>query len=242
MKEIALTKGYFTKVDDEDFYELSKYRWYADVYTDPGGGTHVYAERGINTGNNKIVKVKMSHVIVGEVQKGKHVDHINGDTLDNRRKNLRVCEPRQNFQNRSVSRSKESCGYIGVFYRKDRNQWIANIRVNGEHIHIGTFNTAEEAAIARDAEAKKRLGEFTRLNFPEKLGDPVSKRERHSSSGELGIYPKKNGKFQVQFRINSKLTTVGSFDTLEEAVRARDAFRDREKPECEMGRNPVGSG
>lgn len=241
MKEIPLTQGYLTKVDDENFYELIKHRWYADVYTDKSGGVHVYAERGINTGNNKIVKVKMSHVIIGEVPKGKHVDHINGDTLDNQRANLRICEPKQNFQNRRVSRSKESCGYIGVFYRKDRNQWIANVRANGEHFHVGTFNTAEEAALARDVEAKKRLGEFARLNFPEKLGHPITKRERHSTSGETGIYQKKNG-FQVQLRVNAKLITLGTFATLEEAVRARDAFRDREKPECEIGRNSVGSG
>lgn len=237
MKEIPLTRGFMAKCSDDDFYELAKYRWYAAV-----SRKGVYARRGVYTESKQVKHISMAQTVLGDVPKGKQVDHINGDTLDNRRENLRLCTPKENSHNRAVRSTKKSCPYLGAYYRKDLGHWSSYIRVDGEDIFLGFFDTPEDAGMARDAAAAKYHGEFAKLNFPEKLGQPIRYKEHRVKSGERNIYPKKNGRFEVQFRINTNLVTLGTFATLEEAVKARNAFRDREKPECEIGRNPAGNG
>lgn len=76
-----------------------------------------------------------------------NLDHINGDTSDNRFENLRECNQQHNLQNRKKPKSNTS-GYIGVCYNKVRNKWQANIRKDGKQTHLGLFATPEEA---RDA-------------------------------------------------------------------------------------------
>lgn len=91
-KIIKLTKGYETIVDDEDYEELSKHKWYANV-----GGTapHLVYARGTINGK----KVRMHRVIM-KTTENLVVDHKNHDTLDNRKKNLRNCTQKENQENR----------------------------------------------------------------------------------------------------------------------------------------------
>lgn len=79
-------------------------------------------------------------------QKGEYVDHINHDTLDNRRSNLRICTNAANIRNGKI-RNNNSSGYTGVFQKRDK--WGARIRVNYKNITIGGFGTFEEALGAR---------------------------------------------------------------------------------------------
>lgn len=93
--------------------------------------------------------------------KGMVVDHINGDTLDNRRSNLRICTQHQNMMNQHKSKVK------GARFLKDRNKWQAYLNVSKPKRYfkcIGYFNTQKEAAIAYNIEAKIRFGEFACLN------------------------------------------------------------------------------
>jgi len=93
------------------------------------------------------------------------IDHINGNKLDNRKENLRIVTYTQNAQNKSKQENTTS-KYIGVYFRKDRNTWIAEIRVNSKKIYLGAFKTEIEAAKIRDIATLEHFGEYGKLNFP----------------------------------------------------------------------------
>lgn len=87
-----------------------------------------------------------------------HIDHINGDTLDNRISNLRECSPSQNGENRRRF-SNNTSGYTGSSWNKRLRKWHAQITVGGNKIHLGYFDSAESAGAAY-IEAKREKHEF----------------------------------------------------------------------------------
>lgn len=91
------------------------------------------------------------------------VDHVDGNKLDNRRQNLRVCTSSQNTFNQCV-RANNTSGYKGVHWKKQNKIWVAYIHKNNQRIHLGHFGTAELAAEAYNEAAIKYHGEFARLN------------------------------------------------------------------------------
>lgn len=112
---------------------------------------------------------------------GMVVDHISGDTLDNRRANLRVCTQAQNLANgrsHSDSRSK----YRGVSWKEREGSWRAQISIGGQRSRfLGQWPTEEDAALAYDQAAREQYGEYARLNFP---GIPPSGMHRYRSRDE----------------------------------------------------------
>lgn len=153
MKEIKLTKNQTCIVDDNVFEAFSKYRWYAE-----GRNGKYYACRRVG---NKIVK--MHRIILGVDNPKIAVDHINGNTLDNRIVNLRTCTWAQNLRN-SASKPSNKSGFKGVCFSKKLNKFRATIKVNYKQIHLGVFNTAIEAAKAYNEGALIHHGEFAKLN------------------------------------------------------------------------------
>lgn len=111
----------------------------------------------------------MAHRVAWAVTVGHYpklsLDHINGIRTDNRLQNLRQANRQQQGWNTRPHVGKSS-NFLGVSFRKDRNVWRANIFLNGKQVSIGTFDSEEEAAKARDEVARKHHGEFVRLNFP----------------------------------------------------------------------------
>jgi hypothetical protein len=153
MKEIKLSNGLVTIVDDEDYEDLSQYKWGYHK-----GGNH--ARRAFWITPKKRGTIEM-HRLIMKPPKDMVVDHINMDGLDNRRANLRVCTFKQNCQNRKV-RPDNKVGFKGVFRLKD-----GRFQVTCANKYVGKFDTAESAARAYDERAKEVYGEFARFNFPE---------------------------------------------------------------------------
>lgn len=156
MKLIPLTQGQFAKVDDADFESLSKFKWCASWCARLGS---FYALRGIwKNANGKQGTVKMHRFLMSGDSEA--IDHINHDTLDNRRENLRACSQSQNMFNRSRLPKNNTSGICGVKYSESRKKWITRINAYGKGITIGYFLTCEEAVAARSEASKKYHGEF----------------------------------------------------------------------------------
>jgi hypothetical protein len=156
MKEIQLTRGQVAIVDDIDYERLLAYSWYA-LYDNKMDGYYAVHNTGRKNGWKRI----SMHRFVTSAKKGQYVDHINHNTLDNRRCNLRICRPSQNQANARL-RSDNSTGYKGV--RAYEGRYYAIIRVNGKGIHLGGYNTPQEAGMAYDKAAIKYFGEFALTN------------------------------------------------------------------------------
>lgn len=98
------------------------------------------------------------------------VDHINGDTLDNRRINLRVCTPRQNTMNMRAFRQNQFGHVPASLFKgvgRDGTGWKAQIKNANVSVYLGTFKTELAAAHAYDDAARKLYGQFAALNFPQ---------------------------------------------------------------------------
>lgn len=162
MREIQLTKGQTTIVDDEDYESLIKFKWHA--YWNPSSKTF-YANRmsSSNPGPRGIIRM---HRVIMNCPNGMYIDHINKNTLDNRKENLRICNKSQNAGN-SKLRVDNKTGYKGIRYVQKMNRWVVYMTQNGNYIHIGTYKSKIEAALAYDDAASDHFGEFARLNFPE---------------------------------------------------------------------------
>ena len=157
MKQIPLTQGNFALVDDEDFDWLNQWHWHA--HSQKG---RFYAAR--NKGTHPFTTLIRMHRQIMNAPGNLHVDHINGNTLDNRRENLRLCTRSENGRNQR-KRSDNTTGYKGVVLTKSGMKYYAKIVVHQQMIYLGCYATAEEAARAYDEAAKKYHGPFARTNF-----------------------------------------------------------------------------
>ena len=91
------------------------------------------------------------------------VDHINGDKTDNRKENLRLCQQNENARNRKRNKNNTS-GVTGVRFHRQSGKWVARIKVNYRYIALGSYDTMEEAVIARKAGEEKYFGKFSYTN------------------------------------------------------------------------------
>jgi len=183
MKEIELTQGKVALVDDDDYEYLGQWNWHA-VRTK----NTFYARRNYYVSRNPLVqRPKLIHREIFEYRGidlcGLHVDHINGDGLDNRWTNLRPANDRENARNR---RPQEGCSSKGVTWFEGRC-WRAQIHVD-KQIHLGYYSTLEEAQAAYDAAAAEYFGEFARTN-----STPIEN-TYHVPSIELNDYSRRTPK------------------------------------------------
>lgn len=179
MKEIRLTKGQVAIVDDEDYERLCGYKWYAQ-FSDHTRS--YYAARRLPWDADGHRSVLYMHREVIRAAAGTRVDHINHDTLDQRKSNLRVCTIGQNGSNRKLQ-TNNSSGYKGVDWRKADRKWRAQIQVHGKSIHIGYYDSPVDAARAYDESAAVYHGKFALTNkalglLPDDVAPDMITRER----------------------------------------------------------------
>ena len=154
---VQLTKGKIALIDQSDAEMTSKIKWYA---CETNAGYFYAACHGGNCHSSKI-HVFMHRYLMGEPT-GMKVDHRNGDSMDCRRENLRICTQSQNVRNRRKVRG--SSKYKGVHFQATRNKWAVQISENGKSQHVGLFSDEREAAKAYDRRAKDAFGEFAHTN------------------------------------------------------------------------------
>jgi hypothetical protein len=119
-------------VDGADAEAVGAYRWCMD-----GNG---YAMRTIRVGGKKLT-VLMHRFVLGLGPGDPDVDHVFGDTLDNRRANLRVATNGENAQN-----LHQRGPHRGTYWHAPRNRWYAHAKLAGKRHHLGSFATRDEAA------------------------------------------------------------------------------------------------
>lgn len=149
MAEIPLTKGEVAIVDDEDYEDLAKHKWYFAAVG--------YAAR------RKDGKIVYMHREIMGAEKGLVVDHINHDTIDNRKTNLRCCSQSFNMANASL-RLDSISGYKGVHWFPRDSKWKARICVDGKTTHLGLFESKHDAARMYNFWAKDIFGDHALLN------------------------------------------------------------------------------
>lgn len=134
-------------LDDEDYKKIEKdfnnLNW-----TITKNRNKFYVQKRVNGKNIYL------HRYIMNCPKGKYVDHINHNTLDNRKENLRITNNADNLRNGEI-RVNNKTGVKGVYFDKERKKYVARIKVNYKGIFLGRFDTLEEAQkIRKEAEIK----------------------------------------------------------------------------------------
>lgn len=152
---IPLTRGQNAIVDLDDFEKINQFNWYAEW--SPATRSFYAARRDADH------KYVCMHRFILGLNGKPQGDHRNGNTLDNRRENLRPCTAQQNRFNQK-RRSNNTSGYKGVSRFRGKKWWSC-IRIDGRTLHLGFYTSKTEAARAYDVAARKHFGEFARTNF-----------------------------------------------------------------------------
>jgi len=139
----------YALVDNEDFVELNKYTW--------------CIQSGYAYRRCKKSETVFMHKLIMKTPKGMDTDHINGNGLDNRKENLRICTHAQNLMNQR-KRKNNTSGYKGVCWSKDSKKWMAKIMLNYKSIYLGLFTHKKDASVAYNEAAKKYYKKFASLN------------------------------------------------------------------------------
>jgi hypothetical protein len=157
-REIEVSSGLVALVDDEDYDKLVGRRWYKHT----NNGRCNYAQADISWRPHKRVWM---HRLVMDAPQGLEVDHINGNGLDNRRDNLRLCTRSQNACNKAKSHNRGlTSRHKGVSTGRWGKNWQANITIQSRKIYLGTYDTEMDAVLAYNRAALELHGPFSRAN------------------------------------------------------------------------------
>lgn len=154
MKKIKLGNSKkYALIDDENFELINKYKW------------HLHANYVISYSKTKPRRYIILHRLLLNPPKNKQVDHINHNTLDNRKSNLRICTNTENAYNRFPQKKSLSI-FKGVIWKKSHKQWVCFIQHKKSNCRLyALFKNERHAALAYDLWAKDLFGEFAYTNF-----------------------------------------------------------------------------
>ncbi len=149
---IPLTRGFYARVDREDYPDLIKTRWHLN--------SRGYA---VTTSHPKNTKLVAMHRVILCAANGQIVDHKDGDRLNNARRNLRICSVAQNNMNSAKPKNSRS-RFKGLSWDSKRRFWRVKVQCDGKTHEIGQFTDELEAAKAYNVAALRIQGEFARVN------------------------------------------------------------------------------
>lgn len=154
---VGLTRGLIAVCSARHYVDVASRKWCVLSTTGPKR----YAYNSVRGRENpkENVTILLHRFVLGVTSRSVHVDHINGDTMDNRDENLRTCTHAQNLWNAGVSKNSKT-GVKGVTVRKKDGKFEAKITANRRIIRLGAFEKIEDAAMAYAEAAKKYHGEF----------------------------------------------------------------------------------
>lgn len=156
-----MNRGFVVLIDEEDEDTMHLYPWRVMVES---GGPYCVAQPRLD---GRRLFFRLHRVLLGVTPRSTFVDHINGNTLDNRRSNLRVATPAQNLQNIHARWGASRFKGVTPSSKGSLKPWMAQIRVEGKSAYLGTFSSEEDAARAYDSAAREHFGQFANTNFEE---------------------------------------------------------------------------
>jgi hypothetical protein len=227
IREIQLTQGKVALVDADDYGALKGFNWYFCK-------GYALRERKLA---GKRYRIYMHRALV-DAPSGMMVDHINHDTLDNRRSNLRLATVNENGRNMRLP-SHNSSGFKGVCWDKPRGKWKAYIHVNDKIVNLGRYEVMGDAVAAYDAAALQLHGEFARTNASLKTTPPAPSHRNGArtsagqsprrlsianTTGVTGVAKLPSGAFCAYSKINGRQKHIGSYKTIEQAAQARESY------------------
>jgi hypothetical protein len=161
MKKIKIVGGLYAIIDDIDFDFLNQFTWYIRK------SKNVMYAKAIVLIDGSLKHIDMHRMIIKNLDTTKEIDHHNGDGLDNRRNNLRVCTHSQNIMNspKSIRLKGTTSKYKGVCWATRERKWVAHIRKDYVLKYLGRFDDEVEAAKAYNIAAKSLHGEYANINI-----------------------------------------------------------------------------
>jgi len=169
MQFVELSSGYVTAVDSADYERVSAHKWCAKPGPTRSDGTAViYAIRSVDRQGGGKTTQGLHRFIMGTPE-GMETDHINGNGLDNRKCNLRICTTAENQRNQRAQTGRSSI-YKGVTWNKRGSVWAAQMNSRGGTLHLGSFKVETDAARAYNIAAIARYGEFAKVNAISEIG------------------------------------------------------------------------
>lgn len=215
----------FTQVDEDDFERVSNLRLH--LTTARTGSIYVAAW-------DKNKSYSLAHFILG-VGRGVDADHINGDTLDNRKSNLRTVTRTHNMANSSKARTHNgkptSSKYKGVCWDKTAKRWVASIRNNHKSIYLGKYLLEKDAALAYDRKAIEIWGEHAQPNstMPERKNTAITSDYKPESGGYFNclVCGKQFWRKPIEIKLgHNKFCNRGCYDHWQKGRKRGDSFRE----------------
>lgn len=156
--------GYEVLIDDEDIYKVNLYKWWINKREYNTSKLCYFVSNTYTDGKRHIISLHR-YIMNCKLHDKVTVDHINGNTLDCRKSNLRICTHAQNCRNRKISKNNSS-GYRGVFWNKRDNLWCSQIVFDKHRYNLGRYSDNISAAKIFDIASIYFYKEYAKTNFP----------------------------------------------------------------------------